>query len=238
MRAPNDPDYWHHDSRTPPEAALVFAVLSRAIQDLFGSVGTAVTPDAVSVVRHAALHFWTSETGDAAKDRGLLCSFVGFDGGAMRERVISILEGDDRPIAAYVGYCELKFVKEAREIWATRKQQLVNAQTARKAKAATPKPIAAQVMALPTKPITEDEDMNRTERRKTVMRMLKHGPTTARELSDATGQSITTRQISGFLYHAEKEGLVQRDGDLWALVSQTKAAAPALPQLSVAANLG
>lgn len=230
MRAPNDPDYGHNDSRQTPEVLLVYAILSRAVQDLFGSASiNNSTVSEIALAKREALNFLTALRGPWAKQRATFCSLIGLEPDLLRARIIAILEGDDKPLASYYGGKELPCIDDARAMW--RENQAVPLPRPRRIKRQTFEPVKPTT----AKPNLGDDDMNRTERRKTVMRMLKHGPTTARELCDATGQSITTRQISGFLYHAEKEGLVQRDGDLWSLIPQTKAA---LPQLLVAANSG
>lgn len=222
MRAPNDPDYGHHDSRQCPEVALVYAILSRAIQDLFGSAAiNSNTGSEIGLAKREALSFLTAQRGPWAQQRATYCTLIGLDPGVLRARIVAILEGDDKPLASYAGGRELPCIDEAREMWREKQTPI-------------PRPKAAKPQIVKS-PTPEDEDMNRTERRDTVMRMLKHGPATVQELSAATGRVITGRQVAGFLYHAEKEGLVQRNGDLWELLPQSKAATP---QLSVAANSG
>jgi hypothetical protein len=210
-RSATDPDHGHHDSRQSPEALLIFAILSRSIHDLFGT-GIVNNVAEITLAKREALSFLTAARGPWAQQRATYCTLVGLDPDVLRSQIIRILEGDDGPLAYYGGGKELNQTEDARAMW--REKQ-------------TPIPRPLPKTAMPQKPqrmkpgkpttATEDEDMNRTERRKAVMRMLKHGPATVQELSVATGRAITGRQVAGFLHHAEKEGLVQRDGDLWSL---------------------
>lgn len=231
-RSATDPDHGHHDSRQSPEALLVFAILSRAIHDLFGSAILTNSTE-VALAKREALSFLTAERGPWAQQRATYCTLVGLDPDVLRSQIIRILEGDDGPLAYYGGGKELNQTEDARAMW--REKQ-------------TPIPRPIPKTAMPQKqqrmksgnPVeTGDEDENRTTRRNTVMRMLRHGPTTVQELSAATGRAITGRQVAGFLHHAEKEGLVKRDGDLWSLVPQARPSAPIqYPILPVAANSG
>ena len=91
---PADPDYGVHHSRMPPEELLIFSVLSRAITDLFGTVGLTANADEAKVAKQDALTFLTQKSGGWAKRRNELCDAVGIDGDEMRDRVIRVLEGD------------------------------------------------------------------------------------------------------------------------------------------------
>lgn len=180
------------------------------------------------MAKREALSFLTAERGPWAQQRAHYCTLVGLDPDVLRSQIIRILEGDDRPLAYYGGGKELSQTEDARAMWREKQTPIPRP---------LPKPKAAKPQIVKSPAPEEDEDVNRTTRRNTVMRMLKHGPATVQELSAATGRAITGRQVAGFLYHAEKEGLAQRDGDLWSLVPQTKAAAQALPQTPVVAAI-
>lgn len=184
------------------------------------------------------MHFWTAETGDAAKDRSLLCSCVGFDGDVMRERVVSILEGDDRPIAAYGGYFDLKNLEEARALWAAGKRHFVVAQAARDARMAM-KPIP-KIKPPPAEKPTPDPfdeaavEADRRDLRALIMQKLAAGPMTKRELYEAT-KPAKSSAVASHLYHAERQGHLEVIGYHYKVrVSNDDAT----PQLSVADNSG
>lgn len=184
------------------------------------------------------MHFWTAETGDAAKDRNLLCSCVGFDGGVMRERVISILEGDDRPIAAYGGYSDLKNVEDARVLWAAGKRHFVAAQAAREARLSAkplPKVKSPPAEKPPTPPFHwETADEERKALRALIMQKLAAGPMTKRELYEAT-KPAKSSAVASHLYHAERQGHIEVNGYHYSVKTSNE---DTTPQLSVAANSG
>lgn len=215
MRTPTDPDHGHHDSRMPPEATFVRAIIARAIRDLFGMPGS-TTPNELALIRRDALAFLTAKAGPWARHRNDLCDLVGLDGDILAARVIRVLEGDDKNLREYDGGAELTGFEEARKMWVERKTE-------------APAPTKLRIVRPKTETPIDEEEMNRTESRKMIMRMLKHSPTTARELSAATGHAISARQVSAFLHHAEHQGLVERNGDVWSI---------ALPEVAVAANSG
>ena len=117
MRAPNDPDYgWHH-SRTTPEAMLVRAILARAVLDLFGPL---VGYGDAHLIRRDAMHFLTA-VGRDAKDRDTLCSLSGFDGDQLRRNVVEILEGGNASILTFSRQSNFGCIDEARAVWAAQK---------------------------------------------------------------------------------------------------------------------
>ena len=119
MRAPNDPDYgWHH-SRTTPEAMLVRAILARAVLDLFGPL---VGYGDAYLIRRDAMHFLTA-VGRDAKDRDTLCSLSGFDGDQLRRNVVEILEGGDGSILTFSRQSNFGCMDEARAMWAAHKHR-------------------------------------------------------------------------------------------------------------------
>ena len=58
-----DPDFGQHNSRTPPEELLIFAVLSRAILDLFGPTTLASNQAEGKKSRYEAMRFLTDHSG-------------------------------------------------------------------------------------------------------------------------------------------------------------------------------
>jgi hypothetical protein len=125
-----DPDYGVHYSRTPPEELLVFSILSRAILDLFGSVGLASNSEEVAQAKQDALSFLAQKTGGWAKRRNELCEAVGIDGDDMRNRVVRVLEGDMMALDTYETRGALTHVADARELWKNEKGATARARVA------------------------------------------------------------------------------------------------------------
>ncbi len=119
MRAPNDPDYGHHDSRMPPESRLVMAILAQAVQDLFGGLG-GFTPTQRRNERHEALAFLTAASGMWCAQRNRYCHLVGIDPDALRARIVAILEGQRDPNLPYGRESNEDGLAEARAAWAER----------------------------------------------------------------------------------------------------------------------
>ena len=125
MRAPNDPDYGHHDSRTPPTAHLVYAIIAQAVQDLFGSPGSNLTVREIQHARRDAFNFLTASSGNSAQWRKTYCDLVGMNADVLRARIIAILEGDDAPMLAYGVGKNPAGLKEARDLWAERSRPML-----------------------------------------------------------------------------------------------------------------
>jgi len=182
-----DPDFGQHNSRTPPEELLIFAVLSRAILDLFGPVTLTSNQAEGKKARHEALRFLTDQSGGWAKRRTELCDAIGFDGDDVRARVIRVLEGDTKALDVYEGRGSLNHVEEARELWEREKRARADAQR-RKVK---PKRQGVRYM----------------EARPKVMALL---PRTVKELSDETGFSDGV--VRTVLNKAIEKGTVEKQG--------------------------
>lgn len=129
---PADPDYGIHQSRTCPEELLIYAILSRAILDLFGSVGLVSRGDEVVKARHDALMFLTQESGGWAQRRADICVAIGFDSDVVRNRVIRVLEGDTSALDTYDGRGALTHVADARKLWEHEKSASQRAREANK----------------------------------------------------------------------------------------------------------
>ncbi|MEY8119982.1 hypothetical protein AB9F26_17225 [Falsihalocynthiibacter sp. BN13B15] len=125
-----DPDYGVHHSRTTPEELLVFSILSRAILDLFGSVGLTANEDEAKTAKRDALIFLTQKSGGWAKRRNELCEAIGVDGDDMRARVVRVLEGDTMALETYETRGSLTQVAEARALWEYEKSATERARTA------------------------------------------------------------------------------------------------------------
>ena len=138
---PADPDYGIHNSRVPPEELLVFSILSRAILDLFGTVGLTANVDEATVAKQDALMFLTQTSGGWAQRRRELCDAVGIDGDEMRTRVVRVLEGDKLGLDQYDHRYELEDVETARKLWEHEKGATERARIAAiEAKKRRPKP--------------------------------------------------------------------------------------------------
>lgn len=185
-----DPDFGQHNSRTPPEELLIFAVLSRAILDLFGPTTLASNQAEGRKSRYEALRFLTDQSGAWAKRRTELCDAIGFDGDDVRARVMRVLEGDTKALDVYEGRGSLNHVEEARELWEREKQARADAQTRRKVK---PKRQGVRYM----------------EARPKVMELLDR-PRTVKELSDETGFSDGV--VRTVLNKAIEKGTVEKQG--------------------------
>lgn len=200
-----DPDYGQHNSRTPPEELLIFAVLSRAILDLFGPVTLTSNQAEGKKARQDALRFLTDYSGAWAKRRTELCDAIGFDGDDVRSRVVRVLEGDTKALDIYEGRGSLNHVEVARELWEREKAERARATAQRTAK---PKRQGVRYM----------------EARPTVMALLDR-PRTVKELSDETGYSDGV--IRTVLNKAIEKGTVEKDGREYRGVPDTPVAATA-----------
>jgi hypothetical protein len=198
MRAPNDPDYGHHDSRTPPTARLVMAILSQAVQDLFGSPHGASTKNQASLARHESLQFLTATSGQSAHWRRRYCSLVDLDPEILRARIIAILESDAPPSLAYGVGQHPEGLAEARTMWAALRPRPTTGTPVNLPRIVAPKPGPL----VPIKP--------RTEHQYEAVRHLIYGllktPHSDKDLVIATNGDVGEHQIR----RALKEGLEQR----------------------------
>lgn len=199
-----DPDFGQHNSRTPPEELLIFAVLSRAILDLFGPTTLASNQAEGQKSRYEALRFLTDYSGAWAKRRTELCDAIGFNGDDVRSRVVRVLEGDTKALDHYEGRGSLNHVKEARELWEREKI------------ARTRPPLQS--------PRKEPKTVRYMEARPVVMAALDQ-LRTVKELSDETGFSDGV--VRTVLKKAIEKGTVEKQGHEYRLVPDTPVAAAA-----------
>lgn len=120
MRAPNDPDYGHHDSRTTPETRFVMAILAQAVSDLFGGLSS-LTPHQQRHERQDALLFLTATSGKWSEQRKRFCTLVGIDPDDFRERIVAILDGKREPCLPHDHGSHSEGTAQARALWATRR---------------------------------------------------------------------------------------------------------------------
>lgn len=198
-----DPDFGQHNSRTPPEELLIFAVLSRAILDLFGPTTLANNQAEGKQSRYEALRFLTDHSGAWAKRRTEECELIGFNGDDVRARVIRVLEGDTKALDVYEGRGSLNHVEEARELWEREKDARARPPAKRRKE---PKRKAVRYM----------------EARPKVMALL---PCTVKELSDETGFSDGV--VRTVLNKAIEKGTVEKHGHEYRRVPDTPVAAAA-----------
>lgn len=201
MRAPNDPDYGHHDSRTRPTAHLVYAIIAQAVQDLFGSPGSNLTASQCSNARRDAMAFLTASSGKSAHWRKTYCDLVGLDADVLRARIVAILDGGDAPTLAYGVGKNPAGLKEARDMWAAPQPTPKPKATARpKPK---PQPTAPKTAAPPRPPaqITTYSDVRR------IVHGLLHKPNSFRDLIIATEGNVSDSTIRTVL----RNGLETRE---------------------------
>jgi len=99
-------------SEAAPHWNMWFAVMTRAVNDLFGYH----TKESAELERSEALSFLTDEDGSWARRRNEIGTLIGIDGGLIREKIIAILESDDTEVPG--AYREsLKHVEDARLMW-------------------------------------------------------------------------------------------------------------------------
>ena len=186
-----DPDFGQHNSRTPPEELLIFAVLSRAILDLFGPTTLASNQAEGKKSRYEAMRFLTDHSGAWAKRRTELFDAIGFNGDDVRARVVRVLEGDTKALDHYEGRGSLNHVEVARELW-------------EREKAAPARPPAQRLGKEP-----KQKAVRYMEARPKVMALLDR-PRTAKELFDETGFSDGV--IRTVLNKAIEKGTVEKNG--------------------------
>lgn len=181
-----------------PELRLVRAIIAQAVQDLFGSPFVASGEDK-TLIRRQALAFLTAPSGAHAKYRDELCELAGLDGSTLRKNTIEMLEGRRSTDFFEGGKHNAETIAVARALWAAKE------------------PLVAPTTRVPRPPVkpSEPEPNIRADILDTLRRMLKHGPATSRELSDAMGNAISARSVTAYL---NQNPDFERDGDLWRLV--------------------
>ena len=215
---PADPDYGIHNSRVPPEELLIFSILSRAILDLFGTVGLTSNVDEAKAAKHEALIFLTQETGGWEKRRRELCDAVGIDADDMRDRVIRVLEGDSLGLDHYDARHELGDVETARKQWEHEKGGADRAQHARLIAKKRRKP--KQARALNT--------INKYSEVRPIIMGLLDRPRSFKDLITATNGDVSDTTIRKVLQIGiEKGDLVQPQTNTYLLAS--------VPETAVAA---
>ncbi len=210
---PADPDYGIHPSRKPAEELLIYAVLSRAIHDLFGVVGLTSNKSEAEAAKHEALMFLTQATGGWAKRRNELCDAIGFDGEVVRTRVVRVLEGDTSALDTFDGRGALSDVAHARELWELEKQRSAQARRAfdlRRRQRDNPPPQS------------KSRRVKYIEARPKILGLLSQ-PHTVQELSDATG--YTDGVVRTVINNAVAKGELRQNGTQFSVPETAVAAA-------------
>ena len=228
MRAPNDPDYGHHDSRTPPAARLVTAILAQAIHDVFGSPRGVSTTNQASLARQEALIFLVASAGQAAHWRKRYCDLVGIDAEILRSRIITILESEAPPSLAYGLGQHPEGLVEARAMWAAMRPRPSTGIPAN-----LPRIVPKAQPPAPLVPVKTRTEHKYEDVRVLIYELLKT-PHSYRDLVIATGGDIGEHQIRRALKEGLEQRLLSRDTKGRHLLRKSAA----LPQLSVAANSG
>lgn len=200
-----DPDFGQHNSRTPPEELLIYAILSRAILDLFGPTTLASNQAEGKKSRYEAMRFLTDHSGAWAKRRTELCDAIGFNSDDVRARVVRVLEGDTKALDHYEGRGSLNHVEDARELWEREKQARARPSVQRRKE--------------PTR-----QGVRYMEARPRVLALLDR-PRTVKELSDETGFSDGV--IRTVLNKAIEKGTVEKNGPEYRGLPDTSVAAAA-----------
>lgn len=231
-----DPDYGQHSPHTLPEELLVFSVLSRAILDLFGSVGLTANADEAKMAKQEALMFLTQKTGGWAKRRNELCDAIGIDGDDMRARVVRVLEGDTLALETYETRGGLTHVAEARVLWEHEKGAIERARTAtieakrNRRNASTPTIISPRNVSTPTITSPRNTITKYSEVRPIVFKLLDQ-PHTFKDLITATNGDVSDATIRKVLsIGIEKGDLIKPENAAYVLAS--------VPQTAVAAATG
>jgi len=210
-----DPDYGLHQSRTPPEELLILSVLSRAILDLFGTVGLTANADEAASAKSDALAFLTQNTGGWAKRRKEICEAVGMDGDIVRNRVIRVLEGGSSALDTYDGRGDLSCIDEARALWehekgATERARIASIE-ARRRRATNPvrpkKPAVKRIYSA----ITSRADVE------PIVYNLLTEPHTFRDLIFATDGDVSEWSIRSVLRRGVEDGKIRLEGRTYIL---------------------
>lgn len=229
------------ESGPSAELRLVRAIIAQAVQDLFGACIDEGRTNK-DHMREQALTFLTAEGGQHAKHRNDLCELAGFDGDALRFRIIAMLEG--RLPADFLlegkGRRDLKGIEEARAMWTSRQASASQAEAAwlarttataakRKAEADHRDHVARQTAAATAElearlaaAIAQDPKVQQAT---ALIRALADGPMTSKQLCNAIGMDY--EPTVSRLNRAAAVGLVQKVGKTWMLAAPREV--PALP---------
>lgn len=224
-----------------PELRLVRAIIAQAVQDAFASTGSDSTHDTDAVNRKAAIAFLTAPDGAHARHRNELCELAGFDGTRLRKRVIAVLEGEELENLFDDTRRNKDFLARARTIWAAQKMaaETTAAREAahadwlarrkadaekRRAEAAAAERNAAAEKAKATaeeerrlaKAIEQDAKIKQSA---AILRHLREGPKTLRQLYFDMGGTMDKEAIRWRLKKAREAGLAELNGTEWSLVS-------------------
>lgn len=214
-----DPDYGQHGSRTPPEELLIFSILSRAIVDLFGTVGMTANEDEAKVAKQDALMFLTQKTGGWAKRRRELCDAVGIDADEMRDRVVRVLEGDNLALDTYETRGALTHVSEAQALWEYEKGATERARVAS---------IEAKRYRRKVKLAPKKNSITKYSEVRPVILALLDRPRTFKDLTIVTNGDVSDTVIRKVLQNGVAKGeLIKPHTDTYVLAS--------VPQTAVAA---
>lgn len=220
-----DPDYGQHAARIPPEELLVFSILSRAILDLFGSVGLTANADEAKTARQEALIFLTQRTGGWAKRRNELCDAIGIDGDDMRARVVRVLEGDTLALETYETRGALTHVAEARALWEHEKGATERARTATTEAKRYRRNVSTPTTTPPRNTITKYSEV-----RPIIFKLLDR-PRAFKDLITATNGDVSDSTIRDVLrIGIEKGDVIKPENATYVLAS--------VPQTAVAAATG
>ncbi len=109
------------DCEASPEVKLGFAIIARAVTDLF--IGASNEPSQKDAIRHEALRFLTDASGPWAESRRDFCLICNFDPDQVRERMIDILEGLADMHFGHDGRQQLlSRLDDTRALWARHKE--------------------------------------------------------------------------------------------------------------------
>ncbi|PQV58745.1 hypothetical protein LX70_00558 [Defluviimonas denitrificans] len=232
-----------------PESRLVSAIIAQVIRDLFGGLGSTVSDTMRTSTRLSALRWLTAEKGADAADRNHLCSLVGLDGDVLRRRTIAILDRKLPPPLMPDGRSLTDFSADALALWAEKKARDANTAEAtaareaahadwlarrktdaekRRAEAAAAERNAAAERARATadeerrlaKAIEQDAKLKQSA---AILRHLREGPKTLRELFFDMGGTMDKEALRWRLDKARKAGLAELDGITWKLAARAAA---------------
>ena len=211
MRAPNDPDYGHHDSRLPPESRLVMAILAQAVQDLFGGLG-GLTPTQRRTERHEALSFLTATSGMWSAQRARYCTLVGIDPDVFRARIIAILDGRREPNLPYGFGRGDEGLVEARALWAERSPPRQTGPATRRPTAPAPPPSPLAPSRPPPLPRIVQKVDPRTVEKAKVFALLRE-PIRQTDILNALEDDMSHHTIMKILNEGIERGEVVRNRD-------------------------
>lgn len=228
-----------------PESRLVSAIIAQVIRDLFGGLGSTVSDTMRTSTRLSALRWLTAEKGADAADRNHLCSLVGLDGDELRRRTIAILDGKLPPPLMPDGRSMTDFSADALALWAEKKARDANTAAReaahadwlarrktdaekRRGEAAAAERNAAAERAKATadeerrlaKAIEQDAKIKQSA---AILRHLREGPKTLRELFFDMGGTMDKEALRWRLDKARKAGLAELDGITWKLAARAAA---------------